>query len=168
MDNLDRDVREAQRLGYGVHYGRYKADYPHTKPDPNAQVEEPEIRTCRFCGKEYVRDRLSDLGNFCSDKCKGDHRKLNNAEAVARYRGKKEPLNCKVCGKPFIPSYSGHKYCSRSCAAHSKGALFGVLFTCAGCGKEFKPRAKTSKYCSLTCCNQHRFQKPVVETVDNT
>ncbi len=51
MDNLDRDVREARRLGYGVRYGRYKADHPHTKPDPNAQVEEPEIRKCRFAAR---------------------------------------------------------------------------------------------------------------------
>jgi hypothetical protein len=167
MDNLDRDVREAQRLGYGVHYGRYKADHPHTKPDPNAQVKAPEIRECRFCGKEYVLDRLSGLGNFCSDNCKLSHRRANNAQAVARSRRKKEPRNCKVCGKDFIPSYSGQKYCSRSCASYAKGALYGVMYTCAGCGKEFKPRAKTSKYCSLTCCYQHRFKKPAVETEEN-
>ena len=30
-DNIDLDVRRAELLGYGIHYGRYKADYPNTK-----------------------------------------------------------------------------------------------------------------------------------------
>ena len=31
MDNLDKDIRMAEKLGYGVHYGAFKADYPNTK-----------------------------------------------------------------------------------------------------------------------------------------
>lgn len=31
LDNLERDVVAAMRLGYGVHYGAYKADHPHTR-----------------------------------------------------------------------------------------------------------------------------------------
>ena len=30
MDNLARDVALAEKLGYGCHYGRFKAVYPNT------------------------------------------------------------------------------------------------------------------------------------------
>lgn len=29
FDNIERDVIAAMKLGYGVHYGAYKADYPN-------------------------------------------------------------------------------------------------------------------------------------------
>ena len=47
-DNLDLDVRRAQLLGYGIHYGRYKADHPNTKqyetepPEPQDKVPQHE------------------------------------------------------------------------------------------------------------------------------
>ena len=33
-DNLELDSRMAMDLGYGVHYGRFKADHPHTMDAP--------------------------------------------------------------------------------------------------------------------------------------
>ena len=163
MDNLDRDIREAQRLGYGVHYGNYKADHPHTREVPAdvAQAVPVKIRTCKRCGKEFQYDRLNGLGFFCSENCKKIQQKQNNADAVARYRGSMEPLICKVCGDPFIPTYRKQSYCSISCSNRAKNKLFGVVFACAQCGKEFKPRAKTSKYCCIECCNKAKRKKPV-------
>ena len=31
MDNLDKDITLARKLGYGAQYGKFKADYPNTR-----------------------------------------------------------------------------------------------------------------------------------------
>lgn len=78
MSNLDRDVREAARLGYGVHYGRYKADHPHTAP---AVEDGPPEKTvaCGHCGSLFVPKRYNQ--RYCCDVCKFRH---NNWEAYRR------------------------------------------------------------------------------------
>lgn len=70
LDNIERDVIRAERLGYGCHYGRYNADHPYTR------VEEPEeipegapSRICEHCGKLYGMAGRSHNSKFCSDAC---------------------------------------------------------------------------------------------------
>lgn len=164
MDNLDRDIREAQRLGYGVHYGRYKADHPHTREDPLDVARPMKLRTCKQCGKEYAYDRTNGLGYFCSKACKNAHYAKANAEAQRRCRLRLEEKACPVCEKSFKPGHRDQIYCGRNCAARAKNRLAGTMYTCAGCGKPFKPKAKTNKYCSLTCYNRTRGVKILCET----
>lgn len=38
-DNLEMDTKRALDLGYGVQYGRFKADYPHTMDEPIIREE---------------------------------------------------------------------------------------------------------------------------------
>jgi hypothetical protein len=78
ISNLDRDIREAAQLGYGVHYGRYKADHPSTAPEVDAGPPEA-TGTCAECGGVFVLRKGGQL--YCSDVCKSRH---NNREAYRR------------------------------------------------------------------------------------
>lgn len=81
MSNLDRDVREAARLGYGVHYGHYKADHPRTAPQ--AEVGPPaDVARCKECGCVFVPHRHNQL--YCCDICKT---RRANRDAKARKKG---------------------------------------------------------------------------------
>ena len=67
MDNLDRDIREAQRLGYGVHYGRNKADHPHTKPVPIDGQLSGVFYTCSYCGEQFKPNAKTN--KYCNVEC---------------------------------------------------------------------------------------------------
>lgn len=67
MDNLEKDVAAAMRLGYGVHYGRYKADHPNTKEDAG---EDPGNRKCRNCGEPIRATGLRNRRLYCDDRCR--------------------------------------------------------------------------------------------------
>lgn len=167
MDNLDRDIREAQRLGYGVHYGRYKADHPHTKPVPidvSAKGSKPQVRICKECGCQF--EKRKGIYDFCSDRCRGIHRRKMNLDAQHRCRSNREPRNCQHCGNPFLPTYKDQIYCGRSCAARAKGQLSGVFYTCSYCGEQFKPKAKTNKYCNVECYRAALKNKPAVLDIE--
>lgn len=80
-DNLDLDVEDAERLGYGCHYGRFKADHPNTKDANEARLypkkkqpqEQLRVRTvyekvCPVCGKKFTTTWVSK--KYCDDLCK--------------------------------------------------------------------------------------------------
>lgn len=50
MDNLTRDVLAAERLGYGCHYGNYKADHPHTAELVCEPDDSTVLMACAECG----------------------------------------------------------------------------------------------------------------------
>lgn len=56
----------AEKLGYGVHYGRYKADYPNTK---DIVVDERIVtpRKCPNCGAVFYHERGNKI--YCSVRC---------------------------------------------------------------------------------------------------
>lgn len=56
MDNLDKDIRMAEKLGYGVHYGAFKADYPNTREKTPEQID-PELQPCLWCGMLFRKDQ---------------------------------------------------------------------------------------------------------------
>ena len=74
MDNLDRDVIRAERLGYGCHYGQYKADHPYTRVE-EAEEEIPpkneKQKTCAHCGVTYYPSFAgrSHGSKYCSERC---------------------------------------------------------------------------------------------------
>lgn len=75
FDNIERDVIAAMKLGYGVHYGAYKADYPNTK-DAEINLDEldpDQIRICRGCGKRFGLTDRSSRKLYCSDECRAEH-----------------------------------------------------------------------------------------------
>ena len=66
MTNLDRDIRMAEKLGYGVRYGLYKADHPHTK-DIEVDVRIAAPRKCQNCGAVFYTEIKNK--KYCSTHC---------------------------------------------------------------------------------------------------
>lgn len=82
-DNIDMDVEDAERLGYGCHYGHYKADHPNTKDANEARLhsrkkqktEEEQLqvrkvyeKVCPVCGKKFTTQHRVRV--YCDDLCK--------------------------------------------------------------------------------------------------
>ena len=119
MDNLARDVKEALRLGYGVHYGRYKVDHPHTRDDsldiPPTPKHMPKI--CPECGIEFVPKRSTQ--QYCTEECK-EKRRSKCKQNYKRRRDMNLPIGeaiCISCGGKFDRKKKTQETCSRSCAA---------------------------------------------------
>lgn len=129
MDNLARDVALAEKLGYGCHYGRFKAVYPNTmdrsiedilgtgkaKRVKAKTVEVPETRKCKGCGREMVPGPYNKL--YCDEDCKRYHyekrKRERRKDAIAAGRF------CVQCGKPVI-SGRHYKYCSDQCCEEAE------------------------------------------------
>ena len=124
MDNLARDVREAERLGYGCHYGRYKVDHPHTRDEPDEPVCETrhKPKKCPECGESFIPDH--GCQKYCSIAC-------NNRAIRRRYR-ENHPIKeisggyqkvCPVCGDGFGTYIARQVCCSRACANRYRAIL---------------------------------------------
>ena len=118
MDNLDRDIREAKRLGYGVHYGHYKADHPHTA-DLSEETPAPKfpIIRCKHCGREF--EQIHKNRQYCSEECKEREKEKNRLQKENRPALLIGEAICPVCGKQFLRTRKNirKQYCSQSCAA---------------------------------------------------
>lgn len=153
MDHLTRDVLEAKRLGYGCHYGWYKADHPHTKPvDDDLQAlvcsGQEDTRICKQCGKPFVPEHRAR--QYCSDACKQIYSAKLNLEARRRAIANLPTKSCALCGKEFHPHNNKQIYCSISCAQRARWGL-PQNRTCPVCGKQFHPKYAVSKYCGRAC-----------------
>lgn len=84
LDNLTRDVLAAEALGYGCHYGDYKADYPNTRDTPLPVKSEP-MKTCPTCGKSFPSNGKTRPA-YCSPVCQ---KKMNSIRTAEKYREKK-------------------------------------------------------------------------------
>lgn len=93
-DNLDLDVGDALRLGYGCHYGNFKADHPETREANEARLKKPKPQTklhplfevcCAGCGKKFTTD--NPRRRYCDDTCKI---KRDSAHYNALNKAKKE------------------------------------------------------------------------------
>lgn len=87
LDNIERDVIRAERLGYGCHYGRYKADHPYTRMEEEEIPEGAPSRICEHCGKLYGMAGRSNNSKFCSDAC---YNQAARKRAAIRRKAKKE------------------------------------------------------------------------------
>ena len=69
MSNLDEDIRMTEALGYGVSYGKYKADHP-TQVDVKAPEEDEKLPVCACCGKVIFPSRKGKkyCGKLCIDR----------------------------------------------------------------------------------------------------
>lgn len=118
MSNLDRDLAEARKLGYGVWYGRYKADHP-SAPEvmaPEVQLpceEDPAYGCCPVCGKRFKK--FSRMHRYCSGECK---EVANRRRTAAKYHANAPVIHqqeCPHCAKVFLPSHRRQKYCCSDC-----------------------------------------------------
>lgn len=124
MDNLARDVALAEKLGYGCHYGRFKAVYPNTMDKSIEEIlgtgkgsmpkapprKEPQMRKCKNCGKEFPAGPYEKI--YCNDDCR---RYYYDRQKWAQMKGVVEAsAKCVICGKPVLTKRR-RKYCSDKC-----------------------------------------------------
>lgn len=116
MDNLTKDCLEAQRLGYGVHYGWYKADHPHTADHfcgPAPLADGAKIRTCVECGFEFRPYHKND--KYCCEACRNKASQRRHRERLQPGKDGVPVRKCVVCGKAFGVGKISQETCSRSC-----------------------------------------------------
>lgn len=121
MDNIDQIMKEADRLGFGVSYGKYRAAYPNgsgdvlVRPVYPEPVEKPP-RTCRRCRKPFVGVHGSQA--YCSQECR--HAAIMERQD-AYYKRKKTReerlliISCAECGADFRAVRESQKYCCPEC-----------------------------------------------------
>lgn len=116
-DNLVMDCRRAMELGYGVHYGHYKADHPHTRDtslDPEPEHKYPE-RECKNCGEPFWPHRGDQI--YCCEECRNERNRKSETKRPDLAR----QTHCKRCGAEIVaPKF--RVYCSWECqeAAYKK------------------------------------------------
>ena len=130
------------------------------------RTKQPEERTCIQCGRAFMAKRPCDPHRFCSFRCGKIHSgELNRQRFSAPSRVK----NCEQCGAAFTirecPSYSGRRFCSKSCSAASRRGIIAynrgnrVKATCIWCKKEVEVLPKVALHfrcCSKECDNARR------------
>lgn len=114
IDKLEYDVIQAERLGYGCHYGRYKADHPKTQAEYETQHGKPAqkvdnrrvVRSCLRCGAQFTVGSTHANKMYCCDDCriKAQQDRLQN-------RG--QTLYCVWCGGEIPRDSQRTRYCCR-------------------------------------------------------
>lgn len=178
MDTLDLAMREAERLGFGVSYGKYKAAYPNGSGDvitPAVKTDldyEDDSRQCKLCGKTFTITHGNQ--RYCSADCSDQAKDNRIREYDLRRRKEKNacsPKFCKECGAT-ITAKGRMSYCSEECAkegtrkynvewARKKagGQLDGkpvLKVACIHCGKEFQTQSSRRITCSPECASRRR------------
>lgn len=128
MSNLDRDLAEMQRLGYGTNYGKYKLDHPNTgmiqpaqepppkKPRQCAPPKEYQL-VCDFCGTLFTSTVANKM--YCSTECARKNAKKQYQERKLLEKQKRTG-KCRVCGAEFQRGRSNIKYCGDACRRIAK------------------------------------------------
>ena len=121
MDNISRDMLRAKALGYGCHYGKYKADHPDPvpeQPQPKKETEQP-TKICRFCGQEFTDGTRNANARYCDVQCYRQANAQRNKLKSQQARGitADTTRECAYCGKPFLlANVNGNNiYCSPEC-----------------------------------------------------
>lgn len=123
QDHLEYDVMRAEALGYGCHYGKYKAAHPETQaeferlngPKQEKVDQQKKMRTCPCCGVKFFVSGTNKNKTYCSDDCR---QKTQQARAV----GRGPALYCVQCGGEIPRRCHRTKYCSEECAREADKA----------------------------------------------
>ena len=126
MDNIDRIMKEADRLGFGVSYGKYRAAHPNGSGDviPAAsKPKSPEKPTgnCVFCGNPFVKSHANQV--YCGDECRYEASKIRLADGRMKKAGRPLVVSCIICGADFKPRNIRSKCCSPKCSEENKRNL---------------------------------------------
>lgn len=177
MDNIDRIMKEADRLGFGVSYGKYRAAYPDgSKNVVSATAQEPleyedDLRKCKICGKEFSATHGNQA--YCGPEC-SDKARIKRQSKYDKKRHSKPVRSCIECGAT-ITRKGARSYCSDACAregrrkssakwAQDKVSGVGatsrlVKLTCSFCGKEFETFNHQKRVCSPECASKSKSAK---------
>lgn len=128
MDNIDRIMKEADRLGFGCSYGKYRAAYPGESPaakpaasPPDQQALPKSKHVCKFCKKPFIPTHGGQ--QYCGPECRyKNKRKKQNEYHRKKVSGElaNKPLLTKICvqcGADFKTMDYRKITCSPECAA---------------------------------------------------
>lgn len=119
MDSIDRAMKEADRLGFGVSYGKYQTACLNGTASRSPVEEKPKLpekpsTPCRNCGKPFVARHANE--GYCSEECRyAAFRKRQNDYHKGKSRVPSVAM-CEICGADFKPLNTRSKYCSEECA----------------------------------------------------
>lgn len=116
QDHLEYDAMQAEALGYGCHYGEYKADHPDTRAEWESLTGgEPQkidsfktVKQCPACGEKFIVNKTNASKIYCCDDCR------RNAE-YDRQRKQGRARACEWCGKEIPLGVHRTTYCSNDC-----------------------------------------------------
>lgn len=125
QDHLEYDVMRAHELGYGPHYGDYKADHPYTREEfeatagmvkvKKAQPMERE-KKCLQCGAVFFVKQYITNKKYCCEQCR--LKAKNNGQKQRATPGK--TTTCGICGATFTADHHSRIYCSTECYTESQ------------------------------------------------
>lgn len=124
QDHLEYDVMRAEALGYGCHYGAYKADRPETRADFEADTGIVEIKKvdtskvekkCQHCGGVFYAGGLGTKKVYCSDECRQRANDERERERIKKLNG-----ICQWCGGEITHREYRTTYCCPECYAAAK------------------------------------------------
>lgn len=121
MDKIDKIMRQAEKAGFGVSYGKFMAAQRTAPPETEAAVQKHPPKICRECEMEFIPNRSDQ--RYCSDTCRIRHhkREQNRRRQQEQYYAKPKfpigPATCQRCGKEFYRGKTTQTFCSMSCAA---------------------------------------------------
>lgn len=142
MDNIDRMMKEADRLGFGVSYGKYRAAYPNGSADvlpspPKPKPPERPSGICKMCGKNFVKSHANTI--YCGPECKIAAERKRQRDWYHNKTKVPAIAVCIICGADFKPKKVNCKTCGQECrrennrrlsarwrAAQKEGATYGV------------------------------------------
>ena len=155
---LDYDIQQAEALGYGPHYGDYKADHPDTRAEYEAMLDRAPrdkvttgnyARTCEACGEVFYTTKRS-VRKYCSPECEYKVKRARDE----KYRTVGKEAICPNCGTSFY-SVRGKIYCSPECKLKAKtnrdaAKRVPIFKDCECCGKTFRSKYG-AKFCGTEC-----------------
>lgn len=116
-DHLEYDLMRSHELGYGPHYGKYKADHPETMAEYEAITGTEKVQNvapgkvelhCPHCGKTFYVSSLRANKKYCSEEC----RKSANYE---RANERDTAIHCAWCGGEIPRGSHRVAYCCKDC-----------------------------------------------------
>ena len=82
LDNIDLEMIQCEKDGYGVHYGWWKAKQPVVEPEP--QPIPDDWKTCAFCGKPFKPK--TGKQKYCDSVCSISALEKRNCELSNLYK----------------------------------------------------------------------------------
>ena len=91
LSNLDRDMIQCEKDGYGCHYGRWKATQEQ-KPTIKKPIPENAL-ICKHCGKPFIPNKIRTQ-KFCDMECQREAYKLKHNKYMVEWRKRKLETGC--------------------------------------------------------------------------
>lgn len=81
-------------------------------------------KQCRWCGMRYTETKHHAI--YCSNFCEREAKKnsmYREGDPLPGHLLQPEVRICKTCGRPFVTTHEGRKYCSDKCRFHPEKVM---------------------------------------------